>query len=126
MVIADSSVWIAFQRQPQSEVGRHLDSLLADDRVIMVGPVLTEILQGARTETEFSFFAERLGSLSFIEADQETWVRAGELNFQLKSQGRILAFADLIISALALQHHIPLYTVDGDFQRVPGLELYEP
>ena len=92
----------------------------------MVGPVLTEILQGARTETEFSFVAERLGSLSFIEADQETWVRAGELNFQLQSQERILAFADLIISALALQHHIPLYTVDDDFQRVPGLELYEP
>ena len=125
MVIADSSVWITFQRQPNSETGRQFDSLLANDEVVMVGPVMTEILQGARSEREFTFFAERLKSLTFIEVDQNTWIQAGEINFQLKKQGRTLAFADLIVSALAIQHDIPVYTDDGDFQRVPGLHLYE-
>ena len=92
----------------------------------MVGPVLTEILQGARSQDEFAFFADRLRSLEFLEVDQDTWTRAGHLNFQLKKQGRILAFADLIVSALAVQHDLPVYTINGDFQRVPGLQLYEP
>ena len=43
MVIADSSVWIDFQRGPGSEVGRELDRLLTNDEVVMVGPVLTEV-----------------------------------------------------------------------------------
>ena len=46
MVIADSSVWIDFQRNPDSEVGRELDHLLSNDEVAMVGPVLTEVLRG--------------------------------------------------------------------------------
>ena len=126
MVIADSSVWVAFQRQPESEVGRHLDSLLARDEVIMVGPVLTEILQGARSEQEFAFLAQRLKSLAFLDADQDTWVIAGRLNFELKTKGGLLASADLVVSALAVQHDLTLYTTDSDFSRVAGLRLYEP
>mgnify|MGYP001337460635 CR=1 FL=1 len=126
MVIADSSVWITFQRDPNSDVGRELNTLLADDEVIVVGPVLTEILQGARSDREFAFLAERLRSLAFQSTDQDTWIQAGELNFQLKREGLTLAFADLIVSALAVQHGIPVYTINGDFQRVRGLRLYEP
>lgn len=126
MVIADTSVWITFQRQPDSDVGRRFQSLLANEEVVMVGPVLTEMLQGARSEREFTFFAERLKALAFLETDQDTWIQAAELNFRLKQQGRLMAFADLIVSALALQHDVPVYTVDRDYQRVPGLQLYEP
>ena len=126
MVIADSSVWITFQRQPSSEVARHLDSLLANHEIVMVGPVMTELLQGARSEEEFTFFAERLRVLSFLSVDQSTWIQAGEINFRLKRQGQTLGFADLIISAIAMQNDIPVYTTDNDYQRVPGLKLYQP
>ncbi len=72
MVIADTSVWIDFQRSPDSEVGRELDRLLARNEVVMVGPTLTEILQGSRSDAELEFFASRLTALSFLEAKQET------------------------------------------------------
>ena len=123
MVIADTSVWITFQRDPDSAVGRGMDSLLANDEVVMAGPVLTE---GAMSVDEFAFFAERLKSLAFLDTDQNTWVQAGELNFQLRKQGSIVAFADLIVSAIAIQHDVSVYTTDGDFERVPGLQLHEP
>lgn len=126
MVIADTSAWIAFQTKPDSEFGRQFDALLAGDEIVMVGPVLAELLQGARSESDFSFFAERLGALAFLEADQATWIKAGELNYKLRARGRIIPMADLIVTALAIQHGIPVYTSAKDYQEVPGLQIYEP
>lgn len=126
MVIADSSIWIGFQRDPGSEVGREFDRLLADDEVVMVGPVLAEVLQGVRSESEFVFFASHLTALSYLEMDQDTWVKAGDLNRQLKQEGEMLALGDLVISTLALHHDIPIYSLNGDFDRVPGLRRHQP
>ena len=91
---------------------------------MMVGPVLAEILQGARSDDALEFFSSRLTALPFLETDQETWVRAGELNFRLRRQGSMLSLGDLLISTLALDHDLPVYSLDGDFQRVPGLRTY--
>ena len=126
MVIADTSAWIAFQTKPDSKFGRAFDALLAGDEIVMVGPVLAELLQGARSEGDFSFFAERLGALAFLEADKDTWIKAGELNFQLRARGRVISMADLIVSALAIQHGIPIYTSARDYGEVLGLQIYEP
>ena len=126
MVIADTSAWIAFQTKPNSKFGREFDSLLSGDEIVMVGPVLAELLQGARSEDEFSFFAERLSALAFLEADQDTWIRAGQLNYGLRARGKMIPMADLIVSALAIQHSIPVYTSTRDYQEVPGLRIYKP
>ena len=80
----------------------------------MVGPVLTEVLQGARTRDELDFFADRLAALTFLETDQGTWVKAGELNHQLKRDGGMMALGDLMISTLALDHDMPVYSLNGD------------
>ena len=125
MVIADSSVWIDFQRAPDSAVGMELDRLLANNEVVMVGPVLTEVLQGARSEEELRFFASHLTALWFLEIDQGVWVRAGELNHQLKQNGKILALGDLIIATLGLENDLPVYSLNGDFDRVPGLRRHQ-
>ncbi len=126
MVIADSSIWIDFQRDPGSETGRELDRLLDADEVVMVGPVLTEVLQGAQSQREFDFFASHLTALLFLETSQDTWVKAGELNHKLKERGKMLSVGDLIISTLALQHDMPVYSLNGDFDRVAGLRRHEP
>ena len=126
MVIPDSSVWIAYQRSPDSPVGQELDSLLAGREVVLVGPVLVEILQGSRSESEWAFLAQHLSALEFLDADIETWLQAGKLGFQLRRQGLTIAFADLVISSLAIQHGLPVFTIDQDFQSVPGLQLHSP
>ena len=91
----------------------------------MVGPVLTEVLQGTRTREEFDFFADRLAALTFLETDQTTWVKAGDLNRNLKWDGKMMALGDLIISTLALDHDMPVYSLNGDFDRVPGLRRHQ-
>ena len=90
----------------------------------MVGPVLAEVLQGSRSDEAFEFFATRLTVLPFLETDQDIWVRAGELNYRLR--GEMLSLGDLLISTLALVHDLPVYSLDGDFRRVPGLRIHTP
>ena len=88
--------------------------------------MLTEVLQGARSEGEFEFFSSHLTALLFLETSQETWVRAGELNYQLKQSGNMLSVGDLVISTLGLQHDMPVYSLNGDFDRVAGLRRHAP
>ncbi len=101
-------------------------SLLNRGEVIMVGPVVTELLQGIRSDQQRGFLANLLASLEYIEANKETWQRAGAISSQLLGRGITMGFADLIIATLSIQHRVALYTTDGAFREVPGLQLYEP
>ncbi len=48
----------------------------------------------------------------------------GRLRQRLRREGRLIGFADCLTAALAIQHDCVVYTLDGDFERVPGLRLY--
>ena len=49
MVVADTSIWISFFNRPASVEKQVLDELLDRDEVVLVGVVLTELLQGIRS-----------------------------------------------------------------------------
>ena len=125
MVIVDTSVWIQFLRSRGSPEHGEVDGLLTRDEVVMVGPVMAEILQGARSIEEFEQLRIRLTALPYVEATRETWSRSGALSYQLRQQGNPVGLADLLISALALEHGHQIYSLDEHFQRVPDLQLYE-
>ena len=124
MVIVDTSVWIqAFTARSTAE-HKELDGLLNQNQVVMVGPVLAEILQGARSLEEFNRLRVRLAALPYAAATRETWDQSGALSYQLRQHGNPVGLVDLLISALALEHDHQLYTLDNHFHRVPGLKLY--
>ena len=43
---------------------------------------------------------------------------------ELSRGGNLIGFPDSITAALAIQHACAVYTLDGDFDRIPGLRLY--
>lgn len=100
--------------------------MLFRGEVSMVGMVLSEILQGARTDSEFATLRDRLTALEFLEVTLETWVKVGEIALELRRQGYPVPLTDLTIAAVAIQHNQSVYTLDQHFQRVPGLELHQP
>ena len=124
MVIVDTSVWIQAFTERTSDERRELDGLLNQNHVVMVGPVLAEILQGARSLEEFDRLLVRWSALPYAAATRETWNQSGALSYQLRQQGYTVGLVDLLISALALEHDHQIYTLDDHFQRVPGLSLY--
>ncbi len=124
MVIVDTSVWVQAYRDSESDAAHELASLLVQDQAIMVGPVLSELLAGARSEEEFEFLSSRLTVLHYVEFDKQTWIRHARLSAHLRKSGMKIGMADTAIACIALQHDLPIYSLDGDFDRVPNLRLH--
>lgn len=83
MVIADTSAWIPFFNRPNSKEHATLDLLIDADEVVLVGVVLTELLQGCRSREERDELAEGLLALPYLDVTQTTWLKAGDLSWAL-------------------------------------------
>ena len=125
MVITDTSVWIAFIRNRSSEHGMELSRLLHADEVAITGPVLAEVLQGARNPHEFARFSSDMEAVRYLDVSREAWVWVAETSQRLRRAGQAVALTDLSIAAVALLNDSELYTLDRDFGRVPGLRLHQ-
>ncbi len=126
MVIVDTSVWIPFFNRPSSREKLVLDALIDADQALLVGVVLTEILQGCRTSRERDLLTDLLRALPYLEVSQSVWVLAGDLSADLQRRGVTLPLSDLLIGAMALTHKCRVYTLDAHFKKIPGLTLYTP
>ena len=125
MIVADTSVWVEFFRARGSREQLELDRLLVQDQVATVGPVIAELLQGARNSQEFERIRDHLVPLPYERETIDTWITVGSLSFQLRRAGVTLGMMDLLIAALALEANHEVYTLDEHFQRVPGLRLHQ-
>lgn len=66
MVVADTSVWIPYFNQPDSQEKAILDALIQHDNLALVGIVVAELLQGCRSAKESAALVETLSALPFI------------------------------------------------------------
>ena len=100
--------------------------LIDSEEILMIGVILTELIQGTRSEKEQRLIKEGLLALPYIEVARSTWILAGKFSSKLQSQGLTIALPDLTIAALAREHNCSVYSLDKDFQRIPEVRLYTP
>jgi hypothetical protein len=124
-IIVDTCVWIAFFREPESELTIHLKGLLRERKVIMVGMVMAEILQGVKAQKEANLVKQSLGKLPYLEVTREIWETAGKMSASLRGAGVTLPLSDLILAAAALSGDHEIFTIDPHFQKVDGLRLHK-
>lgn len=124
MVVADTTVWIEFFNDPESEEKQVVDLLIDEDKLALVGPALAELLQGCRTPGEANTILDHVSALPFLEMNFSAWRRAGEVSSNLRRKGTSLPLMDVIIAALALEHDAEIFTTDPHFQKIPGLRLH--
>jgi len=126
VVVADTTVWIEFFNDPESEEKQVIDLLIDEDDLALVGPVLAELLQGCRTAGEANAILDHVSALPFLEMNVSAWRRAGELSSSLRRKGTTLPLMDVIIAALALEHDAEVFTIDPHFRSITGLKLHRP
>ena len=124
MVIADSNIWIHYLRNPKTQIGSALQALLDTDGALMVGVVLAEVLQGARTEREYTTLLPRLEAVPYEEVTKQTWSSAGRIGLQLRTEGRLIPLTDIVIAAQALEGDHQVFSLDAHFERIQDLKLY--
>jgi len=123
-IIVDTCVWIEFFREPKSELTLHLKTLLRERKVIMVGIVMAEILQGVKASKEANLVKERIGKLPYVETTRAIWITAGEISASLRRTGITIPLSDLIIAATALSGNYEIFTVDPHFNKIDRVRLH--
>jgi predicted nucleic acid-binding protein len=124
LVIVDTSVWIDFLVGKDIATTAALQRLIDNASAAYTGVVLAELMRGMRTEDERIGLDEELSGALFVEMKESTWRRAGAISGELDAQGQPIALTDIFIAALALDEGHELFTLDTDFERIPGLRLY--
>jgi len=102
-----------------------MTALLRAGEVKVVGIVLAEVLQGARSIEQMEAIGGRMQALPFIEATRDAWITVAALAVQLRNEGKTTALSDLLIAAQAIEADESVYTLDEDFRRIPGVRLHE-
>jgi len=123
-IIVDTSVWIEYLKNTPGLVEK-IDSALVEKNLYMVGPVVSELLQGARTEQDFDALNNSIGGVPFIEADFADWKLTGRLSYQLRRKGITVPITDCLIAAIAINNSASIYTYDRHFKNIPDIKLVE-
>ena len=120
--IFDTSVWIDFFKNTGSKQAILLEEYVkfTSENVLLTPTIIQEILQGVRTEEEFTKKQRVLESYNLLKPDWEkTSIAAAKLYFDLRKKGvTIRKSTDCLIAQIAIQNDVLLVHIDSDFELI--------
>ena len=118
MILVDSSVWVDYFNGVRSRETDFLDSTLGQEPIAIGDLVLTEVLQGFRSDADYQTAKSLLLGLTVFELlGQEMAVRAAENYRALRRRGvTVRKTVDCIIATYCIERGLPLLYSDRDFE----------
>lgn len=124
-VLLDTSAWLEFFKRGEGQVANAVYRLIQEDRAVLVGPVLAELLQSARSEKEKEKLRCALAPVKYIEADRRDWSLAGSLLAKLRRAGNAVPLTDAIMAVLCVRHNLAILTLDQHFAHFNDMQWYQ-
>lgn len=121
-VLVDSSFYIDRLRKGMDPLAE-LASAPPEWDFVTCGMVVLEVCRGFRNPKDRKRFEDALAAMAFVPTSNKVWLRANDLAWKLDRQGLIMQATDLLIATHALHVDAAVLTLDGDFNRVPALEV---
>ncbi len=123
-VLVDTSIIIEFFRKKKKDE-TFLHSLLNNSSTLYISVITYfELLCGAKSEALLNdtlLLLELLESIDFSEPEAK---KATRIFQDLKQRNAMISLADIFIAATAIEHDLPLATLNqAHFERVPALQL---
>ena len=120
MIVVDSNTWADFfNGDSNPHVGRLDDALEEEEDLAVLPIIITEVLQGFRTERGFQRAQRVLVALPVIRPTVECHVRAARLFRLLRKKGITVRGAiDCIIAQTCLDLKAELLSPDADFEHI--------
>lgn len=119
--LVDTSVWIeALRPGGRQDVTTWLKEALLREAVVLVPPVKTEILIGAKNEEQFAELNELLNALPLLNSESAVWERAAALGFRLRRRGFVIPLVDLAIASWAICCSCVLVHRDRHYDLIAG------
>lgn len=125
MILADTSVWVAFFRNREPEASR-LERTLEQRSLVTCPPVVAELAIGLLLENRDAAL-DPLRELPSVGLPQSAWLDAASAGRALRAVGATVPLIDLLIAVAAVRGNAELWSLDRDFERVvavmPNLRL---
>lgn len=127
MILIDTSIWIEF-------LGGRQKKPAADDLLhfVTAGPILQEVFQGLRPGPASEAFRESFLALPRVSdpLPLSLFLEAAEIYREGRRRGSTIRSAiDCLIAAIAIEHRIPVWHRDRDFDRIASftrLAVFHP
>ena len=119
-VLVDTSVWSLALRsggRPSLEVDK-LRKAIERGRVVLLGIVVQEILQGFRHDRDVRRVAKQLEAFPLLQLSRDDNVAAAALHRACARRGIAAATVDCHIASAAIRHRCTLLTADEDFEHI--------
>jgi predicted nucleic acid-binding protein len=131
VIVVDSNTWADFFNGLETPYVHRLDLGLGNEEDLAVVPiVISEVLQGFRTDTGFERARRVLVSLPLIHPTIECHVRAAQLSRSLRRKGvTVRGAVDCVIAQTCLDADTELLSPDSDFEHIADhtpLRLWRP
>lgn len=122
MIVVDTTVWIDYLagRGDQSHVVELQRLVDRDAGLALTDVILTEILQGLRTDSDVRRVEDRLQPFPVLRlVSLDDYRRAGSLYRDARRRGRtIRKTVDCLIAAVCVREKVPLLHNDRDFDHL--------
>lgn len=136
-VLVDTSVWSLALRRPkkaalgaeQQAVVAALADLMRDGRAVMMGAIRQELLCGIKTQAQFDALKSTLTAFDDVALTLQDYEKAAEAFNTCRSHGVQGSNTDFLICAVSINHQLPTFSIDNDFQMVRQwlpVRLYSP
>lgn len=119
-ILPDSSAWIAYFRNSDVPTADLLEKLIeVEADLCLCGPVITEVLQGVRSDKDHRLIQDIFNTPEYLEMDRLTFEFAAEIYRACRAKGfTIRSTVDCIIASTAIQHDAHLLHCDGDYEAI--------
>lgn len=128
MIVVDTSVWVDFFADHDTPQMARLDNLLEDsDDVGLTDIILTEILQGLRTDGDVRRVERRLSVFEILRLRSlSDFRRAAAMYRSARRKGiTIRRTSDCLIASVCVREQVPLLHADADFDRLADVTHLE-
>jgi predicted nucleic acid-binding protein len=115
-ILIDTCAWIDFLRSKKGILGDYVANAIERDHALLCGPVVTELLQGAKGAVEKQQLDLLVSGIKTLDVTRNDWVEAGLCLQALRKKGITLPVTDALIAMIASRNSVSVLTVDRHFE----------
>ena len=130
-LFVDSSVWIDYFNGTETPQTDHLDDSIGEEVIVVGDLILTEILQGFRSNKEFEAAKKALTSFPIFQmVNQSNAIKSATNYHLLRKKGvTVRKTIDCLIATFCIENKFMLLHDDRDFdyfEQHLGLQIWHP
>ncbi len=118
MKLVDTSSWIEYLRDRESEAGDRVEVLVLSGKAAWCDMTLVELWHGVRGAKEKRELAGMVNEIERVPVDVPVWRLASTLALRSREKGVTAPISDLVIAACAVTHKLELEHSDRHFDEL--------